>query len=258
MKRALLAIFFFCIFSLGIYGQEEQYIQQFRELAKKVDENNQANLEVLQKCAELGQCVTEVQLRQLRERQLDFARECNAFYVQIMQQGIKIHQQPQGLEILSELRLKSMMKAARFRWIWNQLRAKGLAKEAEKDVARKWSLIDFRIGDEELCHKDTQRRVKDCIANIKAYKADIESLTGLKKEMEEASDTKRESVIVDPDVVSRLSKISDAMRMEYCIAREYIIEDPKGAEGLEQELDAIFVEVYRGSEREMLLLPQQN
>lgn len=273
MKKTFLAIFFFCIFSLNIYGHEEQYIQQFRELARKVDEINQANLDVLL-LGYAGQKIMESQLSLLNEKKLNFVKECNALHAAFKQQGIKIHQLPQGLEILSDLRLKTMMKTARFRCIRRQLHARGLIKETEEDIARRWSLLQFSIGDEELRHKDTQKRIKDCIAKIKAYKDDVERVireekvqngevpVGLHPEthaesMQTAWDTTRKSIIADSNTVSHLSKIFDAMSIEYGIAHEYAVDDPKGAEGLEQELNTLFMEVYRGDEREILLLPHQ-
>ena len=172
------------------------------------------------------------------------------------------------------MRFQTMSKAARFRKIWMEMRELKIIEESEKEVAQKWSFFNMMIGDMELRHKDTQKRIKDCIAKIKAYKDDVERVireekvqngevpVGLHPEtqaesMQTACDTTRESIIADSNTVSHLSKIFDAMSVEYGIAHEYAVDDPKGAEGLEQELNTLYREVYRGGEREILLLPHQ-
>ena len=274
IKKTLVLVSLICTCSLCIYGQEAECIRKFEKLAKKVDEHNQSNLSVLEQARRDGRNVTDAQLGELRSQVLEITKEAMALHEEFSEKGIVISQLPQGLKILSDLRFQAMSKAARFRKIWMEMRMLKIIEESEMDVAQKWSFFNMAIGDMELRHKDTQKRIKDCIAKIKAYKDEVERLIREEKEqngevpvglhpetqaesMQTACDTTRESIIADSNTVSHLSKIFDAMSVEYGIAHEYTVDDPKGAEGLEQELNTLYREVYRGGEREILLLPHQ-
>lgn len=228
IKTVLIQVFLFCTCSLCTYGQETECIQKFAEFAKKVDELNQSNLSVLEQASRDNRDVTESQLKELQLQAQTLTKEAIALQSEFAENGIVINQLPQGLEILSDMRFRTLSKTAQFRKIWKEMRERKIIMEPEEVISRKWSFFNLKIRDSDMLHSDTEKRIRDCITHIKNYSDSIALLL-----MKSSSGTD------EGEAASRIVEFIEAMKMEYLIACEYITDDPVGAEAIKKELDEI-------------------
>lgn len=228
IKTVLIQVFLFCTCSLCIYGQETECIQKFAELAKKVDELNQSNLSVLEQASRDNRDVTESQLRELQIQAQTLTKEAMVLQSEFAENGIVINQLPQGLEILSDIRFRTLSKTAQFRKIWKEMRERKIIMESEEVISRKWFFFNLMIRDSDMLHSDTEMRIRDCITHIKAYSDSIALLL-----------MKSSTEIDEGEAASRIGEIIEALTMEYLIACEYITDDPVGAEAIRKELDEV-------------------
>ena len=229
IKTVLIQVFLFCICSLCTYGQETECIQKFAEFAKKIDELNQSNLSVLEQASRDNRDVPESQLKELQLQAQTLTKEAIALQSEFAEKGIVINQLPQGLKILSDIRFRSLSKAAQFRKIWKEMRERKIIMESEEVISRKWYFINLKIRDIDMLHSDTEMRIRDCITHIKDYSDSMILLL-----------TYSSSGTDEGEAASRIVEFYEAVKMEYLIACEYITDDPVGAEEIRKELDEIF------------------
>lgn len=226
-------VLFLAVCALYAYSQQEELAQKLSVLARKIDENNQANIEALERAGNAGHSPAEEEYRSLRARMEALTIETMELQKEIRQAGVRIYDLPGGAEVLSDLRLKTLSKIALFRRLWKSLYASGGVSDTEEELAQKWSMMEFRIGDEQALHDDTQKQLKERVKGIRACGERIAAVA--------------QSIVTPAQAASAvlaLRQLFYAMEMECLTVSEYVNDDPAGAESMVDVLNETMDDVW--------------